>query len=148
MSDDPRRAADAALGDVDAQIAAAYACDRAGDEHGAIRYYDRAWALGVPEAQRRHFVVGYGSSLRNVGRADEAVAILGEAAAADPDYAPFRAFLALALLSAGHPRAALATLLGVTLDVAPQDALDGFARALDGYYQELLGPELTSRGDR
>jgi tetratricopeptide (TPR) repeat protein len=158
---DAMLAADRAPGDVAAQIAAADACDRAGSEHDAIRYYDRAWQLvlrlgdSVAFAQdetgireRRHFVVGYGSTLRNVGRADEAVALLGDAAAADPDYAPFRAFLALALLAAGHPRAAVATLLGVALDVARPDALDGFARALDGYYQELLGPELTARGDR
>jgi tetratricopeptide (TPR) repeat protein len=155
-------AADRAPADVAAQLAAAYACDRAGDEHAAIRYYDRAWALlrlgegsalafaqdDRGDGERRHFLVGYGSTLRNVGRADEAVAILGDAAAADPDYAPFQAFLALALLSAGHPRAAVATMLGVTLDLAPPAALDGFGRALSSYYEELLGPELTTRGDR
>ena len=133
---------------VDDAIAAAYACDRRGDEHGAIRHYDRAWSLGVPDAERRQFVVGYGSTLRNVGRADEAVAILGEAAASDPDYAPYRAFLALALLSAGHPRAAVAALLGVTLELAPAGSLDGFERALASYYEELLGPELGERGSR
>ena len=141
-------AADRAPGDVFAQIAAAYACDREGAEHDAIRYYDRAWRLGVPAAERRHFVVGYGSTLRNVGRADEAVAILGEEAAADPEYPAIRAFLALALMSAGHPREAMATMLGVTLDVAPGGALDGYERALGAYYQELLGPALTARGAR
>jgi tetratricopeptide (TPR) repeat protein len=129
-----------------AEIAAAYACDRRGDERAAIRHYDRAWSLGVPDDERRHFLVGYGSTLRNVGRAEEAVAILGEAALADPDYAPLRAFLALALLSAGHPRAAVATLLGVALDTARDGALDGYQRALGEYFRELLGPELTERG--
>jgi predicted Zn-dependent protease len=139
-------AADRAPGDVFAQIAAAYACDREGSEHDAIRYYDRAWQLGVPAAERRHFVVGYGSTLRNVGRADEAVAILGDAVAADPDYPAARAFLALALLAAGHPREAVATMLGVTLELAPAGALDGYERALGAYYTELLGPALTARG--
>jgi len=139
-------AADRAPGDVFAQIAAAYACDREGAEHDAARYYDRAWRLGVPAAERRRFLVGYGSTLRNVGRADEAVVILGDAATDDPDYPATRAFLALALMSAGHPREAVATMLGVLLDVAPAGALDGYERALGDYYGELLGPALTARG--
>ena len=124
--------------DVEAQIAAAYAHDRRGDERGAIRYYDRAWALGVPEEKRKGFLVGFGSTLRNVGRADEAVAILAEAVQQYPDYPALRAFLALALHSSGHPRAALATMLGVALDVMSPGSLDGYERALNSYHQELL----------
>ena len=65
---------------VRARIAAAFAADRIGDERAAIVHYDAAWALGVPEDVRRRFLVGYGSTLRNVGRADDAVALLSEAA--------------------------------------------------------------------
>ena len=124
--------------DVAAEIAAAYECDRRGDERAAIVHYERAFALGVPESERRHFLVGYGSTLRNVGRADDAVGLLGDAVAADPDYAPFRAFLALALLSAGHARPAVATLLGLALELARSGELDGFERALGAYHDELL----------
>ncbi|HEY0252407.1 MAG TPA: tetratricopeptide repeat protein, partial [Kofleriaceae bacterium] len=74
--------------DVQAQMAAAYAHDRAGDEAAAIRYYDAAFALGIPSTEVRGFLVGYGSTLRNVGRADEAVAILAQAIADDPAYPP------------------------------------------------------------
>lgn len=124
--------------DVEAQIAAAYAHDRRGDERGAIRFYERAWALGVPEEKRKGFLVGFGSTLRNVGRADEAVAILAEAVRQYPDYAALRAFLALALHSTGHARAALATMLGVALDVMTPGSLDGYERALNEYHQEML----------
>lgn len=141
VADATARAA-AAPGDVEAQIAAAYACDRHGTEEDAIRYYDRAWRLGVPDDRRRGFLVGYGSTLRNVGRAEEAVVVLGEAIQADPDYPALRAFLALALLSAGHPRAAMAAMLGVTLDVARDGAFDGYERALGYYHQELLDAEI------
>ena len=123
---------------IDAQIEAAYAHDRADLERDAIRYYDAAHALGVPSSERRAFLVGYGSTLRNVGRADDAVAILGQAIADDPDYPPFHAFLSLALFSAGHPRAALAAMLGVALDAARPDAFDRYARALTDYQRELL----------
>lgn len=119
------------------EMARAYALDREGREREAIVHYERAWALGVPEPERRRFLVGFGSTLRNVGRADDAVALLTEAVAADPDYPALHAFLALALLSAGHPKAALATMLGVALDVGGA-AFDGYDRALTAYHQELL----------
>ncbi|HEY5926212.1 MAG TPA: tetratricopeptide repeat protein [Kofleriaceae bacterium] len=126
------------MSEVDDLIAYAYAHDREGDEHGAIKFYDAAYRLGVPDEKRRRFLVGYGSTLRNVGRSEEAVAILGQAIADDPGYPAYVPFLALALADAGHPKAALATMLGAVLDVARPDALDGFERALGEYHQELL----------
>ena len=117
---------------------AAYAHDRVGDERGAIKFYDAAYRAGVPEAERRKFLVGYGSTLRNVGRAEEAVAILAQAVADDPAYPAFAAFLALALADAGHPKAALAAMLGCALDAARPGAFDGYERALGEYHAELL----------
>jgi len=135
-----QRAADAP-DDAEAQFEAAVAHDRAGMEREAIRYYERVAELGVPGGIKRRFYVGYGSTLRNVGRADDAVGVLGQALADDPNYPPYSAFLALALLSAGHPREAIAAMLGCALDVALPGAFDGFERALGAYHAELLEPK-------
>ena len=124
--------------DVHAQIEAAYGNDRAGDERTAITHYEAAYRLGVPEDLRRRFLVGFGSTLRNVGRAEDAVNVLAQAVEGDPRYPAFAAFLALALADAGHPKAALATLLGCALDAARDDAFDGYERALAEYHRELL----------
>jgi predicted Zn-dependent protease len=124
--------------DVLAQIEAAYGNDRAGDEHTAIRHYEEAYRLGVPADLRRRFLVGFGSTLRNVGRAEDAITVLAAAVEQDPTYPPFTAFLALALADAGHPKTALATLLGCALDAARPDAFDGYERALAEYHAELL----------
>lgn len=140
--DDVVSAARARPNDVRAQIAAAYACDRAGDEARAIRYYDGAWALGVPEEERADFLVGFGSTLRNVGRADEAVVHLGEAVMASPEDPALRAFLALALHSAGHSRLALATMLETALSASRPGAFRGYERALLSYQEELVAAEL------
>ena len=129
--------------DVDARIAAAFACDREGREREAVGHYDAAWALGVPTDRRRRFLVGYGSTLRNVGRIKESVAILGEAVAGDPDYAPFKVFLGLALHSTGQHAAAAATLLGALLDLHGGGSLDGFERAIAEYQHELLDRALA-----
>jgi tetratricopeptide (TPR) repeat protein len=130
--------------DVAARIAAAYACDRDGREADAIGHYDAAWALGVPADARRRFLVGYGSTLRNVGRVDESVAILGDAVAADPDYAPFKVFLGLALHAAGQHAAAAASLLEAILDLHGGARLDGFERAIAEYQKELLDRALAT----
>ena len=142
---DPTKAIAAAKrrpNDVRAQMDAAYACDRAGNECEAIVYYERAWAIGVPEGDREDFLVGFGSTLRNVGRADEAVVHLGEAVAAHPENAALRAFLALALFSAGHPRLAMATLLETALSASRPGAFHGYERALSSYQAELVDAAL------
>jgi tetratricopeptide (TPR) repeat protein len=136
------RAAEAPA-DVSARIAAAYACDRVGREAEAILHYDAAWALGIPPEARRRFLVGYGSTLRNVGRVEDSIAILGEAVAADPDYAPLKVFLGLALHSAAQHHAAVAALLEAVLDLHGGARLDGFERAIAEYQRELLDRALA-----
>jgi tetratricopeptide (TPR) repeat protein len=127
-----------------AQIEAAYGNDRAGDERTAIIHYEEAYRIGVPADVRRRFLVGFGSTLRNVGRAEDAVNVLAAAVEADPHYPAYAAFLALALADAGHPKAALATLLGCALDAARPDAFDGYERALGEYHTELLERVVSS----
>jgi len=130
--------------DVRAAMAAAYACDRIGLEHDAIVHYERAYALGVTGPERPGFLVGLGSTLRNVGRAEDAVARLAEATAEFPDDAALRAFLALALHSAGHPTLALATMLEAALAAARPDGFGRYDRALVEYQRELVDAALES----
>lgn len=129
--------------DPEARIEAAFALDRTGDEHGAIRHYDAAWQLGVPAELRQRVIVGYGSTLRNVGRCDEAIALYSAELERAPGHPPYLAFLALALHSAGHASAALATMLNCALEVADKasgagNPFEGYQRALGEYYAELL----------
>ena len=127
--------------DVSVHIAAAYANDRAGDEAAAIGHYDAAWRLGLPSGERKRFQLGYGSTLRNVGRIAESVAILQSASAEFPGDRALVAFLALALHAAGRPAEAMALLLDVALslaDHAPDLAV--YSRALGEYRDHLRTP--------
>lgn len=123
--------------DVRAQLAAAYACDRMNLEHEAIDYYEHASALGVPSTERPGFLVGFGSTLRNLGRVEEAVACLAEATQEYPDHAALRAFLSLAQHSAGRFDLALASMLKAALQAARPDGFGPYARALGEYQAEL-----------
>lgn len=141
MTEDAReaiRAARARPEDASAQIAAAYACDRAGMETLAAEFYDAAWRLGVPLVERAEFVIGYGSTLRNVGRADEAVALLGAFLCEHPDDLAARCFHGLALHALGRHGPALADLLEVALSLSEASrSLTRYRRALTEYRDEL-----------
>jgi tetratricopeptide (TPR) repeat protein len=123
---------------VEAQLEAAYACDRYGEESDAITYYDAAWRLGVPAADRKKFLLGYGSTLRNVGRLDESIERFRAAAEEMPDFPAYRAFLALSLHSAGrHDEAIVAAFDAVLQMNEATNALDGYQRALRHYRDEI-----------
>ena len=98
---------------VAAQIAAAYACDRVGNEEKALIYYRKGWALGVPEEHRFQFLIGFSSTLRNVGCAHESLEWLQLARGEQPNNPALAAFTALALHTVGETELALATMLDV-----------------------------------
>jgi tetratricopeptide (TPR) repeat protein len=104
--------------------------DSAGREQEAIPLYERALAAGLGE-ERPRALLQLGSSLRNAGRIDEAVALLEEARREYPDFRPLRAFLALALHSAGRAEEALAELLNAIADEGEYErSLRAYAAAL------------------
>ena len=110
--------------------------DRAGREAEAIPEYEEALRLGLPNEIKRQALLGFGSSLRNVERYDDAVAVLEDACAEFPDDHALRAFRALAVASSGRCEQALGDVL---LLVAEQIELDGYERALREYARELAG---------
>lgn len=120
----------------------AYAHDREGREAEAVVCYDAAWRLGgpPPEDDRAGFLLGYGSTLRNVRRLDESLAVLDRAIAEFPDDQALRCFRALTLHSLGRHAEALALMLEVAValrDASPQVAR--YTRAILSYRDELLG---------
>jgi tetratricopeptide (TPR) repeat protein len=105
--------------------------DSAGREEQAIPLYEQALAAGLAGELRARCLLQLGSSLRNVGRVDDAVALLQDARREFPEFRPLRAFLALALHSAGRDREALRELLETIADEG------NYERSLRGYAAEL-----------
>ncbi|TDP95864.1 tetratricopeptide repeat protein [Leucobacter luti] len=106
--------------------------DSAGHEELAVAHYERAIELGLAGTARAELTVQLASTLRVLGRYDEAIALLR---ASDPDpalgAAP-EAFLALALHSAGRYDEALAVSLDALIPQLPR-----YQRSLRGYAAEL-----------
>lgn len=112
----------------------ASAFDSAGIEDRAVPLYRAALTGGLDEPIRRQAVIQLASTLRNVGKADEAVRLLSAEAtdAGDGFDTAVRAFLALALVSAGHDREAVGVALTALATHVPR-----YRRSLTAYATEL-----------
>jgi Flp pilus assembly protein TadD len=115
----------------------AVACDRAGREEEAIPHYEAALRLGLADDLVPGAMLGLGSSLRNVGRADEAVELLVEACARFPDDAALSLFHALALSTAGRCEEAFASVFRLAATRIDTAEVVRYRRALDEYAAEL-----------
>jgi len=113
----------------------AAALDSTGNSDLAVPLYQQALQLGLPGARRRRAVIQLASSLRNLDRAPESVALLTaelDAESDDLDDA-VRAFLALALVDTGREREAVALAL-----TALSGHLTRYQRSLINYARELV----------
>ena len=71
----------------------------------AVSYYERVQELGILDPEKRDFLLSLGSSLRNLGRAKDAVALLAEANDQYPGSPDILAFLSgNALSRSSRPR--------------------------------------------
>ena len=115
----------------------AYEADSAGREEEALVHYRRALELGVPAAELAPALLGFGSTLRNVGSVDESVSVLTEAVERFPEHAALRVFLAYALWTAGRQADAMRSLVGALYVGKPAPELERYRRAITGYADDL-----------
>lgn len=106
--------------------------DSLGFEAEAGAEYERALELGLDAARHAQLAVQYGSTLRNLGRIDEAIAILQAAPTHESTGSAPRLVLALALHSAGRKDEALRVAIEAQIDTLPryQRSMRSYAAAL------------------
>ena len=117
------------------EVGGAY--DVLGEEEDAIPYYRRAIAAGLDGNDLQECLVCLGSTLRNTGETEDAVAMLEQAVDEFPERNSGRVFLALAHYSNGDADLAVSTLLSVLLDTTSDEDILNYADALD-YYKDNL----------
>ncbi|MEY9850416.1 tetratricopeptide (TPR) repeat protein [Leifsonia sp. EB41] len=123
-------------GDPVALFEAAGARDFAGREAEAEPLYRAALANGLTEPERGQAIVQLASTLRNLGRPGEALALLRDLLEAEPEHplaGAAHAFAALALFDDGLPADALRESLRALVPHLPQygRAVEAYAAALD-----------------
>lgn len=122
------------------------AYDTAGEEATAAGFYERAMSRGLSGDALRRCFLQYGSTLRNLGRIDESLALFARARHEFPGSVSLGAFEALTLNAAGRAGIALASLLTLLADHVESDDLDRYKPALRGYaeYVASLAPESST----
>jgi hypothetical protein len=128
-------AAELPEGSAEASFERACVFDSTGASELAVPLYRDALERGLGPERRRRAAVQLASSLRNVGRADESVALLTAELGAGSDELDdaVRAFLALALTDVGRGREAVSHALTA---LAPH--LPRYQRSLAVYAQDLV----------
>ena len=114
--------------------------DAAGDEFGAIPLYEEAIKAGLAEPHRHRAGLQLASSLRVVGRPEEADALLTEIIDTRPHSTAAQLFRALVQADLGQERQAVADLIRATLDATTDPEAQAYRRPLREYADELAPP--------
>ena len=120
-----------------AALRLAFEADSAGREDDAPTHYRRAFELGVPDEELAPALLGFGSTLRNVGDLQESVRVLSEAVERFPEHRALRVFLAYSLWSAGRQADGMRSLVNALYVGDPAPELERYRRAITGYADDL-----------
>lgn len=112
------------------EVGGAYDTD--GQEETALGYYRRAMVAGLEGRRLRQCFLQLGSTLRNLGRLDESLAVFDEGIARFPESESLGLFRALTLHATGRPSAALGAVLTVIADRFPTAEVQRYEAALRG----------------
>ncbi|GAA1025337.1 MULTISPECIES: tetratricopeptide repeat protein [Amycolatopsis] len=115
------------------QYALACALDYSGLEAGAAEEYERCDWSALPDDDRRGGRVQYASTLRNLGRHDEALAVLRVVRQEHRLDGAAAVFTALTLVDLGNAAAGVAELANHLLDVSDDQRLLRYEWALRRY---------------
>lgn len=113
------------------------ALDAAGREAQAVPLYEAALAAGLPEPHRHRARVQLASSLRNLDRPLEAIALLDQLASERPESAAIVAFRALARVDAGAAGPVVADLIDALLARSADEDANLYRHALSAYTAQL-----------
>ena len=111
--------------------------DSAGRPGEAVPHYERALALGLPDDLLPGCLLQLGSTLRNLGRLDEAVGRFDEGLALFPEHVSLRLFRAFALADLGRDREALVDVLNLARTRIDAPEVHRYARSLENYTRNL-----------
>ncbi|WP_246281472.1 tetratricopeptide repeat protein [Fodinicola acaciae] len=116
--------------------------DTDGQEEKAAGYYEQALP-GLSGETKRKCLLQYGSTLRNLGRLDESLAVFEQARAEFPESESLRVFQALTLHAAGHHDKALAAMLLLVADRLDSAEITRYEAAIRGNAEYLASRQKT-----
>ncbi|MGM0885108.1 MAG: tetratricopeptide repeat protein [Bacillota bacterium] len=120
-----------------AKFEMANALDYLDREAEAIPLYEEAIRMGLPTEYHAYALLQLGSSLRNVGRVNEAVEILAQAEKSFPQFSTISMFLGLTLYSEGKYVEALKTVITAMLKHVHSADVQRYAKGIENYIKDI-----------
>ena len=114
------------------------AYDTAGREEIALGYYEHALGNGLHGDMLRKCYLQYGSTLRNVGRIEDSLAVFARARTEFPDSESLAIFEALTLHAAGRPSAALGQILALVAERFHSEEVTRYETSIRGNAAYLI----------
>jgi tetratricopeptide (TPR) repeat protein len=125
-------------GDAEIAFQTAWVHDVLGLETEAVPFYEHALAgEGLSEEDRRGALLGYGSTLRGLGRYADAVEVFRRGISEFPDDNALRTFSAMALYNVGDHHEAMRTLLELLAATSSDTGIQDYRRAIEHYAKDL-----------
>jgi tetratricopeptide (TPR) repeat protein len=118
------------------ELANAY--DYLGKEGKAIPLYEKAIQMGLTSDYEAYTFLQLGSSLRNVGRVDDAIRVLTDAEARYPELPSISMFLGIAMHDTDRHSEALRTVLTAMLRHLKTPDMDRYKMGLNNYIKNIM----------
>jgi tetratricopeptide (TPR) repeat protein len=115
----------------------AWTYDSLDREAEALPHYETAISLGLPPNELSGALIGFGSTLRNLGQLDRAAEILETGRRQFPEQPEFDAFLALVRHDQGRHTESLQLALTTLVDTSEDPGINAYQRALRHYVSRL-----------
>lgn len=116
---------------------AAWACDGLGQENRAIPHYEKAIALGLPDADLKEAYLGLGSTYRVTGNYQQAYDLLTPGRGAFPKRPCATGVLCAGKIQHGRCKSALRDTLLLLTSTTQDDGILAYRKAIDFYAQDL-----------
>jgi tetratricopeptide (TPR) repeat protein len=113
------------------------AYDYLGKEQEAIPLYEKAIQMGLTSEYEAYALLQLGSSLRNIGRVDEAVGILSDAEKHYPELPSITMFLGMAMYDSDSHSEALSTVLNAMLRHLKTSDIERYGIGLKNYIKDI-----------
>ncbi|SDN59810.1 tetratricopeptide repeat protein [Bacillus sp. OK048] len=120
-----------------AKFELANAYDFTGQENKAISLYEDSISIGLDAEYEAYALLQLGSSLRNVGRIDDAIRILSDAEQRYPEFPSISMFLGIAMHDKNRNAEALRKNLNVMLRHVKTSDIERYRMALENYIKDI-----------
>lgn len=127
----------AARQDATLQLETACVHDFLGHEQHAVPYYRAALAGDLSDEDRKEACLGLGSTLRVLGKFEEAFELLDQSVATYPEDSALKVFHAMAAYHVGKHKQGLQTLLKLLAETSAAPDIQRYRSAIRQYAQDL-----------